>query len=527
MMSKRLFIMHAWPAILFSTVLGNFALGISRPPAVRTVPVDSITEGSVQLWAEVTDDMGRPCYTWFDYREAGTLAWQATPLRWPARMGDVIEETVTGLKPGLSYQFRGRIRNYAGMGMGETHAFVTAGSEQSLTVTSSEGGQVQQPGEGYYTYPADAVQALEAVADHGYGFLNWAGSAVNSGRVIDPNAPFTRVTVDGNDTLTAQFSSIRDDPQWQWETLKTNGYPTGRHETSLVECGGKFYMIGGRESRQIDCFDPETQRWTKMGVTTPLIHHYQPVVWDNKIYMVGAMTGSYPKEPPMTRVQIYDPTLDTWTEGDEMPAQRLRGSAGTVVYHKKIYMVCGITLGHTSGTNNWFDEFDPATGVWTSLPDAPHIRDHFHAVVLDDKLYCIGGRNTSYRHLTNPNQSDFFGAVERWVDVYDFTSGTWSTLPKPLPVGSAAGGIATLSGLIFYFGGENASTALDRTQVLDPLTGDWHQLARLQQGRHGSQAVVYRDRIYISAGSPNRGGGRVTSTEVFSYVKAKPSSGRR
>lgn len=148
-------------------------------------------------------------------------------------------------------------------------------------------------------------------------------------------------------------------------------------------------------------------------------------------------------------------------------------------------------------------------------------------MVLDDKLYCIGGRNTSYRNPTNPQQGDFFGAVERSVDVYDFRSGTWSTLPKPLPVGSAAGGVAVLQGLIFYFGGENASTALDRTQVYDPVTGNWHQLARMQQGRHGSQAVVYQGRIYISAGSPNRGGGRVTSTEVFSYVKQKPSTGRR
>ncbi|MCG8374884.1 MAG: hypothetical protein MI702_00200, partial [Chlorobiales bacterium] len=341
------------------------------------------------------------------------------------------------------------------------------------------------------------------------------------GRVVDPNAPFTLVTVDGNDTLNAEFSPYLGEPRWQWQTLTTNGRPTGRHETSLVECGGKFYMIGGRESRKIDCFDPETLTWKKMGVTTPLIHHYQPVVWGNKIYMVGAMTGHYPTEPPMTHVQIYDPATDTWSQGDEIPQARRRGGAGTVVYNNKIYMACGITLGHTSGTNNWFDEYDPATGAWTQLPNAPHIRDHFHAVVLDDKLYCVGGRNTSTK------QGSFFAAVERAVDVYDFATGTWSTLEKPLPLGSAAGGTATLGGLIFYFGGENATTAIRNTQVLDPQTGDWYQLASMQQGRHGSQAVVYRNRIYIAAGSPKRGGGNVNSTEMFSFVKQPSGRGGR
>lgn len=177
------------------------------------------------------------------------------------------------------------------------------------------------------------------------------------------------------------------------------------------------------------------------------------------------------------------------------------------------------SLGHTSGTCNWFDAYDPATGTWTPLPDAPHIRDHFHAVVVNHKLYCIGGRNTSYRNPVNPKQGDFFGAVERAVDVYDFKSGTWSTLEQPLPHGSAAGGTAVIGDTIIYFGGETAEDAINLTQALNTKTGTWSQLAPMKQGRHGSQAVVYKNRIYISAGSPNRGGGRVNSTEMFSYIK--------
>jgi sugar lactone lactonase YvrE len=303
----------------------------------------------------------------------------------------------------------------------------------------------------------------------------------------------------------------------KWTTLECNGAPDGRHETTFMEFEGKFYMIGGRESNAIDCFDPETNTWTKMKAESPLIHHFQPVLWDNKIYMVGAMTGNYPEEPPMSNIQIYDPVMDEWTEGGEIPKKRQRGSAGTVVYNGKIYMACGITLGHTSGTNNWFDEYDPATDTWKVLPDAPHKRDHFHAVVLDDKLYCMGGRSSDYHEPGN--FTAFFGAVTLEIDCYDFRKGTWTTLDTKLPLGTAAPGIAVLDGKILYFGGETEvkGPAQNRTWAFDPKKGDWKELANLNQGRHGSQAIVYKNKVYIASGSPVRGGGNTDTIEMFSY----------
>jgi len=491
-------------------------------PGIETLSADSITETSAQLQGSLTDDLGEECYTWFTYRQAGQSMWQRTAVRWPALTWDLTYELITGLKPGISYEFRTHARNYAGERAGDVMIFTTLGQEQSLDISSTYGGIVTMPGEGLFTYEPNAFEVIEAEPYNYFAFIGWKGSTVDTGKVIDPNAPFTVVAVDGNDTLQANFSSPLQDTQWQWNTLSCTGRPDGRHETAFVGCKGRFYLIGGRESRKIDQFDPKTCIWRKMNVTTPLIHHFQPVLMDNKIYMVGAMTGNYPTEPPMARIQIYDPQADEWTEGATIPEARRRGSAGTVVYKGKIYMVCGITLGHTSGTNNWFDEYDPATDTWTVLPEAPHIRDHFHAIVVDNKLYCIGGRNTS---VHEPNFDSFFGAVIREIDCYDFETQTWTTLDALLPVGSAAGGVAYLADLIIYFGGETANTALSTTQAFDPQTQTWTTLAPLKQGRHGTQAVVFKDKIYVAAGSPNRGGGRVTSIEMFSYQKS--SSGRR
>ena len=301
-----------------------------------------------------------------------------------------------------------------------------------------------------------------------------------------------------------------------WQTLTCKGRPTGRHETAFVECGGLFYLIGGREADgRIDRLDPRTSTWHVMEAKSPLIHHFQPVVLSGVIYMVGAMTGGYPTEPPMERIQIYDPEADEWSEGGEIPEGRRRGGSGAVVHEGKIYVACGITYGHTDGTNNWFDVYDPETDTWAELEDAPRIRDHFHAVVVDHRMYCIGGRNTSYHEPDNFGA--FFGAVILEIDVYDFRTCSWSTLPESanLPVGSAAAGVAQVGDKIVYFGGETAEIALSDTRMFDPETNEWKTLPPLNQGRHGTQAIVHEDRIYVAAGSPNRGGGNLDSTEVF------------
>ncbi len=291
-----------------------------------------------------------------------------------------------------------------------------------------------------------------------------------------------------------------------WKTVSTKGEPTARHEAAMVAHGGKAILLGGRRVNPVEVFDPIAGSWQSMQPTPMEMHHFQPVSFGDLIYVMTAMTGQYPKETPLETIYVYDPAVDTWTKGPEVPVDRRRGGAGTVVREGKIYVACGIIDGHTSGTVPWFDEFDPATGTWRQLPDAPRARDHFSAVVLDDRLYLVGGRDTSYHEPDN--FTAFFDRVVREVDVYDFAIGTWSTLPDPLPVGTAAGGLVALDGSIFYFGGESGQDlAHSQTQVLDPESGAWTLGPPLNVGRHGGGSAVIDNRIYVATGSGGRGGG--------------------
>jgi len=311
------------------------------------------------------------------------------------------------------------------------------------------------------------------------------------------------------------FSQTVDLINYQWKLIEATGDSvTGRHENSFVECKGKFYLIGGRGVNPVNVFDPVTNMWKQKSKSPLQIHHFQAVVYNDAIYLVGAMSGVYPTEPPLDNIWIYYPEKDLWEKGPEIPENRRRGGAGAVLYNDKIYLVCGIKIGHTSGTNNYFDSYDLKTGKWEKLTDAPHIRDHFPAIVVDDKLYCIGGRNTSV-HYPN-NFGAFFSATENIVDYYDFKEEKWYSLKEPIPYPTAAGGLVHIDGKLIYMGGEgNQKLAFNQTQCLDLQSGTWSQLSSLNIGRHGSGAIIWQNKIYIAAGSPKKGGGNMTSIEVF------------
>lgn len=321
-------------------------------------------------------------------------------------------------------------------------------------------------------------------------------------------------------TLSIIFAgfSVKSQPEslsnYRWLPVDTNGDVVGRHENAFVAFKDKFYLIGGRGMNPVNVFDPATNTWETKGKAPVEIHHFQAVVYGNAIYIAGAMTGGYPKEKPLENILIYYPETDKWVIGAETPEARRRGGSGAIVYNDKIYLACGIKLGHTNGTTNYFDCYDFKTGQWEILTDAPHIRDHFPAIVANEKLYCIGGRNTSVHYPDNFGA--FFNATIAEVDYYDFKEEKWFTLKEKLPVPTAAGGIIKIDNNLIYMGGEGEQRqAYNETQCLDLTTGKWSQLAPMHTGRHGSGAILHNNTIYIAAGSPNKGGGNLSTMDIF------------
>ena len=300
-----------------------------------------------------------------------------------------------------------------------------------------------------------------------------------------------------------------------WETLSTENTCTNRHENALAAVKDKLILLGGRGIKPTESFDLKTKKWTQ-HVETPIeMHHFQAITFQNEVWVLGAFTGGYPHETPIPNIYIFNPEKNEWRVGPEIPADRRRGAAGVFVYKDKIYIVCGIQDGHWDGHVAWMDEYDPKSKQWKKLPDAPHVRDHVQAVVLDDKIYVAGGRRSTARI------GQVLNTTEAAVDIYDFKSGRWSTLSEGsnLPTLRAGNATVVLDKKVIVIGGESGEQvpAHNEVEALDTRTMRWEKLASLKQGRHGTGAVVVNGKIYTVAGSGNRGGGpELNSIEVMS-----------
>src|SRR5690606_11629317 len=105
------------------------------------------------------------------------------------------------------------------------------------------------------------------------------------------------------------------------------------------------------------------------------------------------------------------------------------------------------------------------------------------------------------------------------VDVFDFATQRWTTLPAAanLPTPRAGTTTAVLNGELIVIGGESGTqeSAHAEVEAFDPATGQWTSLAPLAVGRHATQAIVHDGMIYLAAGSSARGAVEIDSQEVY------------
>ena len=77
--------------------------------------------------------------------------------------------------------------------------------QRTLTISSTIGGSVTTPGEGVFYYDHGSNVPIVAQAETNYSFASWSGTAVDDGKVAQPDNASTTVTVDADYTLQANF----------------------------------------------------------------------------------------------------------------------------------------------------------------------------------------------------------------------------------------------------------------------------------------------------------------------------------
>jgi len=112
----------------------------------------------------------------------------------PAAVRDLLQATASN---------GGEHNNTGGYGLMDVlAAYQALLPKYDLTVSSTEGGSVTEPGEGTFTYDQGTAVNLKAVAEKGYRFVNWTG---NVGTIADADAATTTINMNGDHSITANF----------------------------------------------------------------------------------------------------------------------------------------------------------------------------------------------------------------------------------------------------------------------------------------------------------------------------------
>lgn len=304
---------------------------------------------------------------------------------------------------------------------------------------------------------------------------------------------------------TVSTLNVSSTKNWNFVTSNDGSTVQKRHEAGGVEFNGKFYVVGGRGSRNVSIYDPNTKKWSQGSAPPVSMHHFQPVVFGDSIWILSAFVGNFPDETPIANVYKYKPATDQWTNVDTIPAARRRGSSGAVVHDGLIYVLGGNTEGHRPGAVAWLDSYNPVTAQWRTLNNAPNARDHFTTAVVGNRLVAAAGRQTAFPNTFNNTLSV--------TDVYNFDTGNWQT-GRVIPTERAGTMTVSVGQEVIVIGGESVSqvSAHQNVEAYNVTTNSWRTLKSLKQGRHSGAAAVVAGAIHVASGSENRGGAPESTT---------------
>ena len=298
--------------------------------------------------------------------------------------------------------------------------------------------------------------------------------------------------------------------------------PQGVQEIYADVLDGLIYIGGGYTGEepgftdQFIAYDAANDSWRVLARLPEARHHLTISTVGGKIYGMGGFRGTDPRAWVLQSTMfVYDPATDSWTRGIDMP--RPRGEHVAPAVDGKIYAIGG-RIPDASGRDGFahyvdtslVEMFDPESGSWTRLADAPTARNSHAAAVIDGKIYVVGGRQ-------NQTGGGFSAINLPTLEVYDPMTDTWE---KKADMPEAQGGLAAavLDGKLYSFGGEQwrpVQKLFATVWVYDPATDSWDSAVELPEGRHGLAAATIGAEIFAIGGADKPGAGPVNSSTAL------------
>jgi hypothetical protein len=159
-----------------------------------------------------------------------------------------------------------------------------------------------------------------------------------------------------------------------------------------------------------EIWDPATQIWTNVTISSPRQHHTATLLNSGKVFFAG---GNDDVGNTLSSTLIYDPVTATTIAGPPLQTPRERHTA-TLLPDGTVLIAGGrqAVIPPPPNFNVWAtaEIYDPVAGTTTTLVTGSGPRFAQSDVLLDDGRSLIAGGSSDQNNVTSLATADFFGA---------------------------------------------------------------------------------------------------------------------
>jgi N-acetylneuraminic acid mutarotase len=289
-----------------------------------------------------------------------------------------------------------------------------------------------------------------------------------------------------------------------WEPI--SDARVARGAVAATQADGTIWVFGGlgagnRVSAAHEGFDPALDSW-KGGENLPVpVQRAMAVTWEDTPVVLGGWRAEGSNQKVATD-KVWRVVNSRWVELP--PLLQPRAAATAAVVDDLLVVTGGVDAsGKVLNTTEIYD----GTG-WKLGAPMPTPRQ-MPASASDGRLVYVLGGSTGTSDLTT-------------VEAYDPVADTWTTMPA-LPEARSDFGVAITDSRLVAVGGMSSGRVLNSVEALDLTTSTWTALPDLASGRHGLAVAAVGKTVYAIGGSTSPADSQVSAAaEALKLAPRKP-----
>lgn len=226
---------------------------------------------------------------------------------------------------------------------------------------------------------------------------------------------------------------------------------------------------------------------------------------DDKIYLFGGHQGqehTYPEVSFLDRLDIYNITTKTWSEGKPRPIKAHGYDVETC--NDNLYAFGGFMFSaeHKPGwkSSSRIDRYNPQTDTWTQVGNLREPRSSNVVAKVGSKIYIIGGWDSTPKF-----ENDYDGKFHSTIEVFDCKTEKMidQIIPMPTPYRRAFTGIVSDDKILLIGGigvGASHFDLLNSVTEFDPSTLSFKELTPLPFATFAPAAGILNGKMHVFGG---------------------------